>query len=249
MIGALLPLIIVQPAAAQAAPGNARAYTLAAPFIKNVVIRWNPCAPITYRVNLARSPKNSLPEVKKAFAAVHKATGLTFRYAGSTTAIPAAKKGYNGVYPAGTDIVIAWATNTRSQMMPKSTRIAGMGGWSAVGGFTASGGDAAVITEGRIVLNPTVTKRMARGFGAGRSGTTGQLLMHEIGHVVGLDHPAISDRNQIMYPMLVTKKAVWGAGDLVGLRKVGRTGGCAFLEDPTARASAAGVREYIRDTS
>jgi hypothetical protein len=241
MIGALLPLLVVQPAVVAAAPGNPRAYTLATPFIKGVVIRWNPCAPIDYRVNLARSPKNSLPEVKKAFAAAGRATGLRFRYAGTTTAVPQARKGYNGVYPAGTEIVIAWGTHAQSRMMPKGTGIAGMGGWLGTSGYTASGRAAAIITEGRIVLNSTVARSLARGFAAKQGGTTGLLLMHEIGHAVGLDHPVINDKKQIMYPMLATKKAVWGAGDLAGLRKVGRTGGCEYLADPTGRASAAAL--------
>jgi len=240
LISAALPLVIVQPVAARAAAGSAKAYTLTAPFTKGVTaVRWNPCAPIDYRVNPARSPKSSLPEVKRAFAAVHQATGLTFRYAGTTTAVPDAKKGYNAVFPAGTEIVIAWATpDVQSRMMPKTATIAGMGGWSGVSGYTATGGAANIITRGQIVLNASLTRTMARGFAARPGGTTGELLMHEIGHAVGLAHPDIDDTHEIMYPMLTGKKAVWGAGDLVGLRKVGKTGGCQYLDDPKSRPAA-----------
>ena len=54
-LGALLPLVVLPPAAAQAAAGNAKAYTLASQVNgKGPVARWNPCAgPIDYRVNLA----------------------------------------------------------------------------------------------------------------------------------------------------------------------------------------------------
>ncbi|MEU8817842.1 matrixin family metalloprotease [Actinoplanes sp. NPDC048796] len=233
---AALPLIVMQPGVAQAA-GNAKAYKLLSQTDgKGPVARWNPCAgPIDYRVNLTRAPQNSLPEVKTAFANVAKATGLTFRYAGTTAAIPAATKGYSGVYPAGTEIVIAWVTpGVHSSMLGKTTSTAGMGGYMARGAFTASGAQAWAVTEGRVVLNADLTKKMARGFAAGQGGTTGQLLMHEIGHAVGLDHPKIADRYEIMYPMLTTKKAAWGAGDLVGLRLVGKTAGCLSTVNPKA---------------
>jgi len=50
--------------------------------------------------------------------------------------------------------------------------------------------------------------------------------MHELGHVVGLDHPRHGGRLQIMYPVLTRKPAQWGRGDLAGLRFVGAGGGC-----------------------
>jgi hypothetical protein len=50
--------------------------------------------------------------------------------------------------------------------------------------------------------------------------------MHELGHSIGLDHPRIADKAQIMYPTLSRKYAVWGAGDLTGLKVLGRNSGC-----------------------
>ncbi|MEV4344004.1 hypothetical protein AB0J83_05955 [Actinoplanes sp. NPDC049596] len=233
-IAAALPLVVLQPGVAQAA-GNAKAYKLLSQANgAGPIARWNPCAgPIDYRVNLTRAPKNSLTEVQTAFTNVAQATGLTFRYAGTTTAVPAANKGYSGTYPAGTEIVIAWVTpGVQSSMLPKTQTTAGMGGYMARTAYTASGAQAWGMTEGRVVLNATLTAKMARGFTAGRNGTTGQLLMHEIGHAVGLDHPKIADQYEIMYPVLTTKKAVWGAGDLVGLRLVGKNAGCLYAQNP-----------------
>jgi hypothetical protein len=175
-VAAAFPLVVLQPGVAQAA-GNAKAYKLMSQTTTaDPIARWNPCAgPIDYRVNLTRAPKNSLTEVKQAFTAVAGATGLTFRYAGTTTAIPAAAKGYNATYPAGTEIVIAWVTpGVHSSMLPKTTYTAGMGGYSSWSSYTASGGRAWSIAEGRVVLNATLTARMPRGFGAGAGGTTGR---------------------------------------------------------------------------
>ena len=71
--------------AAPVVPGNP------ADFRVNVysgwVQRWNPCAPVHYRVNLSAEP-GGLPAVQAAVAALAKGTGITFVYDGTTTAIP-----------------------------------------------------------------------------------------------------------------------------------------------------------------
>jgi hypothetical protein len=65
------------------------------------------------------------------------------------------------------------------------------------------------------------------------------LLMHEFGHVLGLDH--VSDKRQIMYDEVFwDTPAIWGNGDLAGLAAVGASNPCRFpvgFEDsyPTER--------------
>ncbi|MBW6438708.1 matrixin family metalloprotease [Actinoplanes hulinensis] len=233
LLAAVSSLVVAQPGVALAAAGSARSYAFMSQSNGDrLIARWNPCAgPIDYRVNLSRAPKNSLPEVKTAFARVGAATGLTFRYAGTTSAIPQAKKGFNGKYPAGTEIVIAWATpGKHSTWLPARSRSLGMGGGSWQTAYTSSGGSALMMVQGAVVLNATGLKGMSRGFGAHRGGTTGAVLMHEIGHAIGLAHPKQDDRSQIMYHTVTSKKAVWGAGDLAGLRKVGKSAGCLVTQ-------------------
>jgi hypothetical protein len=60
--------------------------------------------------------------------------------------------------------------------------------------------------------------------------TRGQLLLHELGHAVGLAHPLINDPHEIMYARPTAEAATWGAGDLAGLRAVGRSGGCLHAD-------------------
>lgn len=50
------------------------------------------------------------------------------------------------------------------------------------------------------------------------------LLMHELGHVMGLDH--VRTPTQVMYHRVSTRTH-WGAGDLAGLRSLGRPAECA----------------------
>lgn len=50
--------------------------------------------------------------------------------------------------------------------------------------------------------------------------------MHELGHLVGLDH--VADGRQVMAPIapnFVNRSPAWGAGDLAGLSQVGRQAG------------------------
>jgi hypothetical protein len=51
---------------------------------------------------------------------------------------------------------------------------------------------------------------------------TQAVLMHELGHVVGLDH--VTDASQLMYPA-ATGVTEWGEGDLEGLALAG-AGAC-----------------------
>ena len=210
--------------------GNSNAYTfLSSNTASTPIARWNPCQVIGYRVNLANSTAGALTDVKDAIARVSSASGLRFVYRGTTKILPG--RG-NDTYPANTGLIIAWATPGQSTILPKTNNkyqtVAGMGGayWSSA--RDTKGKPASMINEGFVVLNGTV--KLAGGFGSGPKygwqGTRGQALMHELGHVAGLDHPSINDKVQIMYSVLTRKSAVWGAGDKNGLRRVGAPAGC-----------------------
>ncbi len=50
------------------------------------------------------------------------------------------------------------------------------------------------------------------------------VLLHELGHAIGLDH--VSDPTQVMYPIFVTPLDSYQWGDLNGLRALGAAAGC-----------------------
>ena len=62
------------------------------------------------------------------------------------------------------------------------------------------------------------------GFGPGVS--RGRVLLHELGHAVGLEH--VADTTQVMNTSVsrTSPPAAYGAGDRTGLRKVGAAAGC-----------------------
>ena len=91
-----------------------------------------------------------------------------------------------------------------------------------VGYREANGAHVSRAVAGGVVLNAHQIGRLANGFGRGY--TWGEVIMHELGHVMGLAHT--SARRQIMSPHVTRRRATWGAGDLAGLRRVGDRHGC-----------------------
>ena len=179
-----------------------------------VKARWDACQVISYRVNPARMPAGALRDVHEAFRRISAATGLRFSYAGATAYVPY-RKGSNAG-PANTDMAIAWATPR--QVPGLAGRVLGLGGYAAVG----ETGSWNRITQGVAVLDST--RRLAAGFASHRSTTRGLLLLHELGHALGLDH--VDDRRQVMYPVLLPRAARYAGGDLRGLAAVGAARGC-----------------------
>lgn len=232
------------PATVARAAGTTRAFTVgvgrgksrANAFLTSPAVRWNPCAPIGYSVNAAQAPQGAVEDVHAAIKRVALATGLEFIDKGATKVIPGARSTseLDDTYPKGTQLVVAYAKPSQSGYLRASRDVLGVGGVfyqkapERVGRTTWRRA-----VQGYVVLDPS--HGLPAGFGSGRSsgklGTWGQVLMHELGHTVGLDHPATPDATQIMHPATTKKPAQWGLGDIVGLRILGRSSGC-FTDAP-----------------
>lgn len=217
---------------------NSRAFTVgvgrgaiaSTGYLASPPVRWDPCTVVGYRVNVSGAPAGALADVKAAMAAASAATGVSFRYLGTTDLVPGTRSSSApDPYPAGTDIVIAYTTPGRSALLDESRDAIGVGGVFYTRATQSAGGKSwHQAVQGYVVLDSTAS--LPGGFGSGRTtgtpGTWGQVLMHEIGHVVGLDHPGNGDQEQIMYPATTRKPAEWGAGDLAGLYRLGAASGC-----------------------
>ena len=185
-----------------------------------VKARWDPCRTITYRVNPQRMPHGALVDVRQAVMRVSEATGLRFAYAGTTSFVPYRRGATRGL--VGADVAVAWAS---PRLVPSlAGRVLGQGGYAAF-----NGRDWDRIAHGYVVLDST--ERLAGGF-AGKRTSRGLLLLHELGHTLGLDH--VGDSAQVMYPTLLPRVAEYASGDLRGLAAVGASRGC-FADGGSAR--------------
>ncbi|MFL6183120.1 MAG: matrixin family metalloprotease [Actinomycetes bacterium] len=200
-------------------------------------IRWNPCqAAVTFAVNPRLAGKTSaarqsaVHDAREAFRRVGKRTGINFRFAGRTGEIPrnTSKQSWSDRQRAA-EIVVAWVDQsrpkTRTDLMSNSGSGygSGVGGWMMTGWTDADGHWHAAIGRGFVVINSGQNSLYKPGYGAGM--TRGALLLHEVGHAMGLGHAGTT--HEIMYPTMLDRTfSMYKDGDRTGLRKVGRSLGC-----------------------
>jgi hypothetical protein len=199
--------------------GRDTSYSFVSP---DPVGRWNPCAPITYRVNTTKAPPGVLPDVRAALDQVSQATGLRFDYRGTTSVVPFLAG--DTFDPAVADLVIAWADPAQMRgLFPTGTL--GIGGpeFRTALAVDPAGRPVRQIYQGGVTINTAFNKALEPGSGEGL--TRVAALMHEVGHAVGLMH-VDGDAAQLMSPAIGYGLDQWGAGDLAGLELVGAAGGC-----------------------
>jgi hypothetical protein len=167
-------------------------------------------------VNLTKAPAGALADVKTAFTLLHYASGLTFTYLGTTTALPPSTAGW----PSDTTMVVGWAGPTQTAW-DLSGKTLGMGGNVTWRDAVDAKGSVRRIAQGGVLLDST--EKVGSGFGVGN--LRGKVLLHELGHAVGLGHVTSTTQrmNAVMDPSTTSR---WGKGDLTGLRTLGLAGGC-----------------------
>jgi len=257
LVAAALSGGVVAPSPAAASATTTYAVTHAAdPYSgRSSVMRWTPCltvagvttsAVISYAVNTGGDPTR-VTLVQKALAEVTAYSGLRFHYVGSVSYVP-----HYAVlhYPTGNRLMFNAAQQraaTHAQLVvgwvPASRTNLFRGGEAGVGTVSWTGSSR---SQTRIVAGAALIKLgvpLRPGFSTGAS--VGSLLLHEIGHAVGLDH--VTATSQIMYPVLGSyTRSSYQAGDRYALRLVGRQAGCFVTRplsppDPAAIARAAGI--------
>lgn len=177
--------------------------------------RWNPCAPVHYRVDIRLQPA-ALGTVKAAVAQLSKGTGISFVFDGTTAYTPT-----GGSWSQPAPLVISFAKHAGQ---PGGSSYLAGGNQLGEGGFQSSYQTVnGKITSYKIVKGYAVLDAAAfsRSTPKVRTGS----LLHELGHAVGLNHAHFT--SEIMYPVISNSGAgAYSSGDLAGLRRVGSAAGC-----------------------
>ncbi|MCU4184255.1 hypothetical protein K6U06_07770 [Acidiferrimicrobium sp. IK] len=160
--------------------------------------RWNSCEAVPFAVVTPGAPANWLADVTDAVSQVSAATGLSFVDEGAYSSLSAV--------PSSAKVTISWAPSL-------------------------SGSDAVGLTTYYYILDsrfaPQITGAKVQilsslSSGLGMSGEI-PVLLHELGHAVGLGHFAGAD---VMNPVDQGYSS-YQPGDLAGLSRVGAAQGCS----------------------
>ena len=169
-----------------------------------------PCSELHYVINPSLATEAAIADVHTAIKETSEATGIAFVFDGTTDEV--AGPGRESYQPdryghRWAPILIGWQPGLRSD---DGGHAVGVGGSEA----RPNRDGVFVFVSGQAVFDPE--GNLNDGFGGK---TWGQVMLHELGHVVGLDHVETPD--QVMNPVLGLRAASWGNGDRIGLRALG----------------------------
>jgi hypothetical protein len=192
---------------------------------QGVPTRWNPCEPIHYVVNASLAPQGSLGDIHEAVSRISAATGIAFEYEGTTDEEASAYREEYQPERYGerwAPILIAWA-------YPGDTDIPFEHGDEVAAAVAVPVIPPTrfedVYVSGWIALNTDDPNPP----GFDLPGQQGPVILHELGHLMGLGH--VERVGEIMHPAGGGVVDL-GPGDREGLRQLGAAGGCVRVMEP-----------------
>lgn len=186
--------------------------------------RYDPCSPIRYVINRDSAPEGAIADVEDAITDFEDGMDADFVFAGFTDEVPTGDRAIYQPdrYGKGEWAPILFAWVPPEDMLQPDDEAVGAAGSS----YIDNGRGESVYVTGTVTFNSQA--KLLPGFELGDS--WGDVALHELGHIVGLAH--VEDDNQVMFPDVTSGDARLGAGDLAGLRRLGRDGGCVFVPRP-----------------
>lgn len=185
-------------------------------------VRWDPCSPIRWVLDDRAAPADARSTIDEAMSRITAASGLRFEYGGRTSEAPSRDRSLvSGDQTAWAPVLVTWVPGGSTDL-PLGDAERGV----AVPVAVDEGGVRTFVT-GQVLLN--ADKRLAPGF-VDRHASWGAVVLHELAHLVGLDH--VEDPRQLMHPAPGFGPVEFGDGDLAGLAAVGADGGCLEVPEP-----------------
>lgn len=184
-------------------------------------VRWNPCAPIHWRVSKGAAPAGGFRVLRHAVDTVAAATGTTWVYDGLSTRTPGTSALPREASQSA-PVLLGWSDGSRSDLLagkPWSTLGITRTTWFGV----RSGTTAVAATRGAVVALDRRHRLPLHG-----AVSWDAVVLHELGHVMGLAHAP--DTRQLMAARLSgSSSGRLAAGDRTGLALLGRGQGCVSL--------------------
>lgn len=171
-------------------------------------VTYDACEPVRVVLDGRTGPPDTEALVTDALAEMSELTGLTFDLQGTATRSPTAEWQPEREGDDWEPVLIAW---TDDEEVPElSGNVLGLGGSA----WSDEDGERRYITGQVLLDGPQLTS-----LGPEQTRAT---LLHELGHLVGLDH--VEDDDALMQP--AAGPVEWGSGDLAGLAQLDG-GGCS----------------------
>jgi hypothetical protein len=196
------------------APPGEGGYAFLTSHADGTPVTWDACRPVHYVVRPTGEPEGGRALLRWAFAELAKASGLQFVEDGATTEAP---DGQRPAFLSGrygdrwAPVLVAWASPSESAMVSDSTL-----GRAGPIPFGLDSRDDQRYVSGLAVFNAPALAQQLR---TGDDNKARAVLLHELGHLVGLGH--VQDPYQVMYDTNAYPVAAYRAGDLRGLELLG----------------------------
>lgn len=185
-------------------------------------VRYNPCEAIHYVIDRSAAPEGAVGDLQDSIRLFEGAMDVDMVFDGFTEEVASADRRSYQPDRYGkrvwAPLLFAWVAPA-DLLQPDDQSVG-----SAGSAYAVNEQGRYVYVSGVITFNAEA--RLLNGFELGDS--WGDVALHELGHIFGLAH--VEDDTQVMYPDVTGGEARLGAGDLAGLERLGRAGGC--LETP-----------------
>jgi hypothetical protein len=175
-------------------------------------VAFDPCRPVHVVVRPDHEPAGGRDLLLRALGEVSAATGLQFVDDGTTDEAPTADRPAYQRDRYGdrwAPVLVAWST-------PAETPLLTDGVLGRAGPVSFGEGDRSRFVSGVAVFNGPALDAQLR---LGDDDKARAVLLHELGHLVGLDH--VTDPYQVMYDTNAYPLSTYRAGDRRGLEQLG----------------------------